>query len=161
MDSTTEPDPTEPDPSEPAPDELDSTGIPADPKPPRNGVSRTVLILSVLAGMAVAGVAGVIIGWKVEQERVKDDIGNIRPVGQVSAVEGDEVTVDLLTSSGSRTYVLTDDTVIHEAASADASAVAEGSTVLVKSRRDDDGSLRAVEVIVLPEETTFGSGRDD
>ena len=119
------------------------------------GVSRTVLIVSVLAGMLVAGLAGVIIGWKIEQQRVKDDLSNIRPIGTVSAVEDGSMTVRLSTADETRTYVITDQTVIAGAEDGEGSSVEPGSTVLVRSR-SSDGELEAVEVIVLPDDTTFG-----
>jgi len=121
-----------------------------------NGVSRRVLVLSVLAALVVAGVAGMAIGWKVEQARVKDDLANIRPVGTVTAIEDGSVTIDLITASGTRTFALTDDTAIDTAQTGEVSDVVEGSTVLVKNRRDGDGNLQATEIIVLPETTTFG-----
>lgn len=143
---------------------MDVTSEPESARPlaaheaPHNGVSRTVLIWSVLIATVVAGVAGLAIGWKVEQSRVKDDITDIRPVGTVTAVEDSSVTVDLLTSSGTRTYVLTDGTVVDTSESGDVSEVVEGSTVLVKNYRNRDGKLQATEIIVLPDSTTFGEG---
>ena len=41
----------------------------------------------------VGGVVGVGIGWKLEQNRVKDDVKTIRPVGKVVAVTDDSITV--------------------------------------------------------------------
>ena len=125
---------------------------------PRAGVSRSVFIVSILLAMVVAGVAGLAIGWKVEQQRVKDDVANIRPVGTVTAVSDSSITVDLLTASGSRTYVVTDGTVIDGTASGDLSDVVEGSIILVKNKRGTDGKLQATEIVVLPESTTFGGG---
>jgi len=143
---------------------MDVTSEPESARPstgheaPRDGVSRTVLIRSVLIAIVVAGVAGLAIGWKVEQSRVKDDIRDIRPVGTVTAVEDSSMTVDLLTSSGTRTYVLTEGTVVGTSESGDVSEVVEGSTVLVKNYRNSDGKLKATEIIVLPDSTTFGEG---
>jgi len=117
-----------------------------------------VLILSVVVALALGGLAGVVIGWKVEQSRVKDDIKNIRPVGTVTAVKGDSVTVKLKTSSGTRTYTLTGDTVVDSAETGTADDVVEGATVLVKTGRGSDGKLEAKEIIVLPDSTTFGAG---
>lgn len=138
--------------------EPESARPPAGHEAPRNGVSRTVLVLSVLVAIVVAGVAGLAIGGKVEQDRVKDDITNIRPVGTVTAVTDNSVTVDLLTSSGTRSYVLTDETVVDSSESGDVSEVVEGSIILVKNKRDSDGKLQATEIIVLPDSTTFGGG---
>ncbi|MGZ8724795.1 MAG: hypothetical protein ACXWYG_12215 [Aeromicrobium sp.] len=121
-------------------------------------MSRTSLILSVLVALALGGLAGVAIGWKVEQNRVKDDIRNIRPVGTVTAVNGNSVTVRLKTSSGTRTYTLTGRTTVDTAQTGTAADVVEGATVLVKTGRDDEGKLEATEIVVLPDSTTFGKG---
>jgi hypothetical protein len=129
------------------------------PGPPRDGVSRRVLLASVLAAAIAAGLVGVGVGWKIEQQRVKDDLGNIRPVGTVTAIEDDSVTVDLLTGDGTRTYVLTDQTVVDSAQEGDVSDVVEGSIVLVRNRPGSDDRLQAIEIVVLPESTTFGAGR--
>jgi hypothetical protein len=114
---------------------------------PRPGVSRTVLIVSVLAAALVAGVAGVIIGWKVEQQRVEDDLANIRPIGTVTAVDEDSVTIELQTASGSKTYEITDRTTV------DGGELAEGSTVLIRSwRGGGDGQLQVNKIVVLGDE---------
>ena len=125
---------------------------------PREGVSRRVLVLAVILAVVISGVAGLAIGWKVEQQRVKDDIANIRPVGTVTAVTDDSVTVELRTASGTRTYKVTDATVVDGAAGGDVSDLAEGSIILVKNKRGNDGKLQATEIVVLPESTTFGGG---
>jgi hypothetical protein len=121
------------------------------------GVSKTALVVGMLAAALVAGVVGVIIGWKVEQQRVKDDLANIRPVGTVTAVDDDSLTMSLSSASGNRTYVITDATVIDGETGGDTSAVDEGATVLVKSK-ETGGDLQAVEIVVFPEGTTYGRG---
>ena len=158
----------------PAPDEDDTTAmvvdpdavdpeVPVDGSPDADagsgsrGVSKATLILSILAAALVAGVAGVAIGWKVEQQRVKDDLANIRPIGTVSAVDDDSITVNLSSASGNRTYEITEATVIDGESGGDTSALEEGATVLVKSQKTD-GELEALEVVVFPEGTTFGRG---
>jgi hypothetical protein len=156
VDETTEPDETTTAAADAPPDEVDETEVvdePAEAEPART-VSRTTLIVSVLAALVIAGIAGVIIGWKVEQQRVKDDLANIRPIGRVAAIGDDTVTVTLLTASGNRTYNVTDDTVIDGESGGDLANLPEGSTVLVKSRREG-GELEAVEIVVFPEGTTF------
>jgi len=117
-----------------------------------------VLILSVVVALALGGLAGVAIGWKLEQSRVQDDITNIRPVGKITAVDDNSVTVKLNTSSGVRTYTLTDRTVVDSAKAGTSADVVNGATVLVKSGRGRDGKLEATEIIVLPKSTTFGTG---
>ena len=121
-------------------------------------MGRGALVLVVLVAMAISGAAGVAIGWKVEQTRVKEDIENIRPVGTVTSISEDSVTVDLRTASGTRTFTVTAATVVDGARGGDVSALAEGSIILVKNRRGDDGTLQATEIVVLPESTTFGGG---
>lgn len=121
------------------------------------GVSRSTLVISMLAAALVAGIVGVIIGWKVEQQRVKSDLANIRPIGTVTSVEDGTVTVQLRSASGTRTYEVTDATVIDGESGGDTSALPEGSTVLVKSKKSD-GDLEAVEIVIFPEGTTYGGG---
>ena len=123
-----------------------------------NGVGRGALVLVVLFAMAISGAAGVAIGWKVEQTRVKEDLENIRPVGTVTAISEDSVTVDLRTASGTRTFTITPATVVDGARGGDVSDLAEGTIILVKNRRGDGGTLQATEIVVLPESTTFGGG---
>ena len=122
-----------------------------------SGVSRTALIVAVVIAVVVAGVAGVAVGWKVEQNRVKDDVKNIRPVGTVTAVDDGSLTVALQTASGTRTYVIKKRTVVNRTRAGDLGDVTEGSTVLVKGFSNDDGKLQASEIVVLPESTKLGT----
>jgi hypothetical protein len=94
----------------------------------------------------VAGLAGLIIGWKVEQQRVKDDVANIRPVGTVTAVDDDSVTIDLETASGTKTYEITDQTTVEGAGE-----VEDGSKIFIRSWRRVDGEPRATRIVVLNE----------
>ena len=50
----------------------------------------------VVAGLLVGAGVGLVVGWKVEQQRVKEDIVNIRPVGTVTAITDSSLTMDLL-----------------------------------------------------------------
>ena len=119
-------------------------------------VGLTALIVSVVAALAVGGLIGVVVGWKVEQSRVKDDVKNIRPVGTVTSVEDGSFTVDLQTASGTRTYVITSGTVVDRAEVGDEADVAEGETVLVKNFKNADGQQEASEIVVLPDSTKLG-----
>ncbi len=121
---------------------------------PSPGRSPLVAVGLVLAGLLVGAGLGLVVGWKVEQQRVKEDIVNIRPVGTVTAVTDSSLTMDLLTSTGVRVFSVSDATVFDGGDQAD---VVEGSIVLVKSR-SGEGGLRAVEVVLLPDTTTFGKG---
>jgi hypothetical protein len=121
---------------------------------PSPGRSPLVAVGLVVAGLLVGAGLGLVVGWKVEQQRVKEDIVNIRPVGTVTAVTDSSLTMDLLTSTGVRVFSVSDATVFDGGDQAD---VVEGSIVLVKSRAGE-GGLRAVEVVLLPATTTFGKG---
>jgi hypothetical protein len=138
MDETSEP---ESDGAITAPDAAETAEM------PREGVSRTVLVVSVIAALLIAGVAGVAIGWKVEQQRVKDDLSSIRAIGTVTKVTDDSMTLKLVTSDGNRTYRITKTT---EVAGGDVSDVAKGSTVLVRSWRGSGDTLEAKQIVVLP-----------
>ena len=123
----------------------------ASPSPGRSPLAAVGLVL---AGLLVGAGLGLVVGWKVEQQRVKEDIVNIRPVGTVTAVTDSSLTMDLLTSTGVRVFSVSDATVFDGGDQAD---VVEGSIVLVKSR-SGEGGLRAIEVVLLPDTTTFGKG---
>lgn len=135
---------------------MTNAGQVADRDSGTRGVSQTMLILSIVVALAVGGLGGVAIGWKVEQRRVKDDVQNVRPVGKVTAVNGTSLTVALETSSGTRTYVMTDKTAVDHARAGRKGDIIEGSTVLVKSFHNDQGKLQASEIIVLPDSTKLG-----
>jgi hypothetical protein len=126
----------------------------ADEPAPRPGVSRKTLIVAVLLAALIAGVAGAAIGWKVEQQRVKDDVASIRPIGVVRASDEDSVRIRLLTASGARTYVITDDTVVAGADGEGGAGIPEGAIVLVRAH-SVDGEDRAREIIVLPDSTSY------
>jgi len=117
--------------------------------------SRMPLILTALAALVVGVVIGGLIGWQVEKKRVEDDVANIRPIGTITAVSDDSFTIKMRTSSGSREFTVTDGTVIETAEGATAADLTEGATVLVRSR-NSDGDLQAIEVIVLPDESSGG-----
>jgi hypothetical protein len=167
MDETPGPDDTAVTPGAPDPELADTTAVAIEPEADdgavepdgagsRKGVSKGVLVVCILLAAALAGVAGIVIGWKVEQQRVKDDLANIRPIGTVTAVDDDSMTVNLSSSSGVRTYQISQATIIAGEAGGDTSAVPEGSTVLVKTSGGDDPN--AIEVVVFPENTTYGRG---
>lgn len=124
---------------------------------PRQGMGRTGVVLWVLGALLVGGIAGVAIGWKVEQQRVKDDLANIRPVGRITEVTDDPRTIEIRTANGTQTYQINDDTLI-EAVGSDDPVVDKGTIVLVKSKEGSGSQRVAVEVIVLPETTTFAGG---
>jgi hypothetical protein len=135
--------------SEPADDTAvqDTTVVEDAPaeRAPKAGVSRAVLLVSIVAALLIGGAAGVAIGWKVEQERVKEDVENIRPIGTVTALDDDSVTIELETASGTKTYEITDRTTVDGTGE-----LAEGSTILIRSwRGGEDGQLQANKIVVL------------
>ena len=116
----------------------------ADEAAPKAVVSRTTLVVSVLIALIVAGIAGVLVGWKIEQERVKEDVENLRPIGTVTAVDDDSVTVRLQTASGSKTYQITDETTVEGNGELE-----QGATVLIRGARGDGDEREATRIIVL------------
>lgn len=112
------------------------------------GVGRSTVIALVLAAALLAGVVGVAIGWKIEQQRVKDDIANIRPIGTVTAVADGSITVDLQGVTEDRTYQVGGETRVD---GGDLESVIEGTVVLVRSKRASNGDVEATQIIVLPE----------
>lgn len=120
----------------------------------------TIFVVAVaVVAAAVAGGAGAVAGWQFEKDRAESDIENVRPVGIVTALTGDTMTVRLRTAGGQRVYTITDSTVIDTATDGDAGDIEEGATVLVKSQKGSDGSLDAREIVVLPDTSTWSSGR--
>ena len=115
------------------------------------GIGRSTAIVLVLVAALLAGAIGVAIGWKVEQQRVKDDIANIRPIGTVTAVADDAITVDLQTTDEDRTYQVGSQTRVDSPEGGDLASVVEGTVVLVRSKRAGNGDLEATQIIVLPE----------
>jgi hypothetical protein len=113
-------------------------------QPATAGVSRTTLVVSVLVAAFLAGALGVAVGWKLEQQRVKDDVANIRPIGTVTTIDDDSVTIELETSSGSKTYEITDKTNVEGA-----DKIEEGATILVRASHGGDDGREAEQIIVL------------
>ena len=122
---------------------------------PKQGMGTAAVVLSVIAALAVGGILGLAIGWKVEQQRVKDDVKNIRPVGTVTSVDDNSMKVALKSSSGDRTYVITGTTKVDPAANGSEN-IASGDVVIVKSKKVN-GKLQATEVVILPKDTKFGN----
>jgi hypothetical protein len=153
---TTPEDPTTRSPATPAPaaappvaTSTDDTGA------PKRGMGTAAVVVSVIAALAIGGIIGLLVGWKVEQQRVKDDVKNVRPVGTVTAVNDTSMKVALKTSSGGRTYVITSATKVDPAANGSEN-IASGDVVIVKSKKVN-GKLQATEVVILPKDTKFGN----
>jgi hypothetical protein len=95
------------------------------------------------------------IGWKAEQHRVKSDVANIRPVARVTGVSGDKVTVKFISTSGTRTYQLSDATLIDPTQKGDRSDITKQARVIVKGTKKN-GQWQATEIVVLPKNTKIG-----
>jgi hypothetical protein len=135
-----------------------ATPRPAAPAEPKRGLSPMLAIGGMVVALIIGGLVGGVVGWKVEQNRVKDDVRNIRPVGTVTAVSDNAITVRLRTGSGERVYALTDATIIDNAEPGARSDIEEGSTVFLRTRRGSDGELEAAQVVVLPERSSESGG---
>ena len=118
-------------------------------------MGTTAVVLSVIAALAVGGIVGLAIGWKVEQQRVKDDVKNIRPVGTVTSINDNSMKVALKSSSGNQTYVITGTTKVDPAANG-SDTIAQGDVVIVRSKTVN-GKRQATEVVILPKDTKFGN----
>ncbi len=133
-------------------------------------MSRGVLVGGVIAALVVGVIVGGLIGWQVEKNRVEDDVSeakdaarnagakNVRPVGVITAVNGNSMTVRLKSSSGSRTFRLTGDTTVERATTAASGNLVKGATVIVMPNYSSPSPQPASEVIVLPSSTKFGGG---
>jgi uncharacterized protein DUF5666 len=120
--------------------------------PPSRTTSRGSVVFIAVAALVVGVLVGGVIGWQVEKQRVKDDVAAVRarerPVGTITAVSDDSLTIALNGGDGSRKFKLTDETAI-ETAEPTSEKLAQGATVLVRGRTKGS-DVEAVEVIVLP-----------
>ena len=131
----------------------------------RGSVSRGALIGGVIGALVLGVIAGGLIGWQVEKKRVEDDVAsvkkrvqasaarNLRPVGVVTAVNGDSVTLRLKSAPGSRTFRLTGSTKIDRNTSSGSSKLVKGATVIVLPDYTS-ASPTASEIVVLPSSTS-------
>jgi hypothetical protein len=125
---------------------------------PRRSISTAVAVGAAVVALVIGGIVGAVIGWKVEQNRVKDDVRNIRPIGTVTDVTDEAITVQLRTGGGTRVFALTDATVIDKAEGGSLGDIEAGSTVFLRTRRGSDGELEAAQVVVLPESPPASGG---
>jgi len=151
-----------------------ATGTEPAPDAPSAGthrVSRTAMVVAVLVALVVGVAVGGVIGWKVEQNRVKDDVSsakaaalakgraqsqNVRPFGVVTAVTPTSVTFRLATgASGSKTFTISQATKVDRGVAGTPRTITKGATILV--RPSPTSPNEAAEVIVLPKGTTFGA----
>jgi hypothetical protein len=132
----------------------EATG-PDDAPAPKRGMGTAAVVLSLIAALAIGGIVGIAIGWKVEQQRVKDDVKNVRPVGTVTAISDNSMKIALRSSSGNRTYVITGTTKVDPTADG-SDSITQGDVVIVKSKKVN-GKLEATEVVILPKDTKLGN----
>jgi hypothetical protein len=159
-----------------------TTEVSAEPDPSGGrGRARSLqqpLIAAIIA-LIVGLAAGFLIGWKVEQNRVKSDVDDLkarlreasaapneeppeeqpaevtasRPQGAVTAVSADSVTVD--DASGEKVIKLSSSTQVETASPGTAADVTQGAKILLKSQRTTGPNFNAQEIVVLPPVTEF------
>lgn len=125
-------------------------------------------VLGIVAALVVGVLIGGVIGWQVEKRRVQDDVkkvkaaartsaaANIRPLGVVTAVNGNSVTIRLRGTEGSKTFRVTGDTAVDASSRGRASSLVKGAVVLVQPNYSSS-TPTAREIVVLPSSTNFGS----
>ena len=130
-----------------------------------------MLIVAAVVALAVGGLAGFAIGFKVEQNRVKSDnkktstttpavaqgARRAQPAGEVTAVSPDSVTIKNAKGKN-RVINVSASTVIDKTSTGGAADIQQGATVLVNGKAAPDGSFDASEIVVLPAGSNFAGG---
>ena len=131
-----------------------------------------MLIVAAIVALAVGGLAGFAIGFKVEQNRVKSKTKNAatakkaaqpaarraQPAGEVTAVSPTSITIKNAKGKN-RVINVSTSTVIAKTSTGGASDILQGATILVQGKAAPDGSFDAAEIIVLPSGSKFaGAG---
>ncbi len=131
-----------------------------------------MLIVAAIVALAVGGLAGFAIGFKVEQNRVKSKnkssataqkaaqpgARRAQPAGEVTAVSPTSITIKNAKGKNRKINVSTS-TVIDKTSSGGATDILEGATILVQGKAAPDGSFDAAEIVVLPSGSKFaGAG---
>jgi len=127
-----------------------------------------ILIVAAIVALAVGGLAGFAIGFKVEQNRVKSSNSKSastkaaqpaarrgQPAGTVTAVTPTSVTIKNAKGKN-RVINLSSTTVIDKASSGTATDLVQGATILVDGKAAADG-FDAAEIIVLPAGSKFAA----
>ena len=128
-----------------------------------------MMIVAAVVALAIGGMAGFAIGFKVEQNRIKSAIKDKRdtaaaraqganrkaqPTGEVTDVSATSITIR--TSKGkSRVINLSPSTVIDKVSAGAAGDVSTGAKVLVQGKSASEGTFDATEIIVLPPDSKF------
>ena len=131
-----------------------------------------MLIVAAIVALAVGGLAGFAIGFKVEQNRVKSEkksstaapkaaqtgARRAQPAGEVTAVSPTSVTIRNAKGK-SRVINVAASTVIDKSTTGGATDILQGATILVQGKAAPDGSFDAAEIVVLPANSKFaGAG---
>jgi hypothetical protein len=131
-----------------------------------------MLIVAAIVALAVGGLAGFAIGFKVEQNRVKSKnkssttapkaaqagAKRAQPAGEVTAVSPTSVTIRNAKGKN-RVINVSASTVIDKSTSGGATDILQGATILVQGKAAPDGSFDAAEIVVLPANSKFaGAG---
>jgi hypothetical protein len=121
---------------------------------------RGLIIATAVVALVLAIGAGFAIGFKVEQNRVKDDVKQLKerltqgstgpPVGQVTAVRQGSVTI---TGTTSRDIALSTAPVIYNTVPGTVDDITRDSKILVQAPR---GSVNATEIVLLPADSEIG-----
>jgi hypothetical protein len=130
-----------------------------------------MLIVAAIVALAVGGLAGFAIGFKVEQNRVKSKnkssaaapkasqagARRAQPAGEVTAVSPTSVTIRNAKGKN-RVINVSASTVIDKSTSGGATDILQGATILVQGKAAPDGSFDAAEIVVLPANSKFAGG---
>jgi len=128
-----------------------------------------MMIVAAVVALAIGGMAGFAIGFKVEQNRIKNESKKQRdvaaaknqgsqrkaqPEGQVTQSSATSITIT--TTKGKRRVInLSSRTVIDKTSGGTAADIPAGSKVIVEGKSASGGSFDATEIIVLPADTKF------
>ena len=128
-----------------------------------------MLIVAAIVALAVGGLAGFAIGFKVEQNRVKSSKTKStsvtkavqpakrgQPAGQVTAVSPTSVTIKNAKGKN-RVINLSATTVVDKATTGATADLVQGATILVDGKATADGSFDAAEIIILPPGSKFAA----
>jgi len=131
-----------------------------------------MLIVAAIVALAVGGLAGFAIGFKVEQNRVKSKnksastttkaaqpgARRAQPAGEVITVTPTSVTIRNAKGKN-RVINLSSTTVIDKGSTGTSTDLVEGATILVDGKAGASGNFDAAEIIVLPAGSKFaGAG---
>jgi hypothetical protein len=148
---------------------MEPTSTPDDDNDDLEAPKLGMLIVAAVVALAVGGLAGFAVGFKVEQNRIKSSSkhkrttaaanaqGNKRraqPSGEVTQVSPTSITVK--TSNGkSRVINLSGTTVVDKVSGGTVADIPQGAKVLFQGEYASDGRFNTTEIIVLPAGSKF------